>query len=216
MSWKEIITAVNSDITTPLNSLINELSDEEITLLNSIISKLDNTTYGLSAIKTMLSTVNTNAALLKNTTYGLSALKTLINGINTNVNSVRETDRTYKLVTSSTTVTGSGILHTIILKVSTSSTNLVFEVVVDGTTFCEIDGSGYSLNYNAVIADPKTIVSLASQPTSVPEIVSRLPAPNSSYSKNNIVAVPILPVKFNSSLKIYVGTGITCKAMYSI
>ena len=47
--WKEIITAVNSDITTPLNKLIN-----------SIISKLDNTSYGLSAIKTGIDGINTN------------------------------------------------------------------------------------------------------------------------------------------------------------
>lgn len=87
MNLKEIMMTVNSDITNPLNNLINDLSDEEVVLLNSIISKLDNTTYGLSALKTVLNTVNTNAALLKNTTYGLSALKTLIDGINSKVGS---------------------------------------------------------------------------------------------------------------------------------
>lgn len=49
MSWKEIMMTINSDITTPLNKLIN-----------NIISKLDNTTYGLSAIKTKIDTINTN------------------------------------------------------------------------------------------------------------------------------------------------------------
>ena len=94
MNLKEIMMTVNSDITNPLNNLINDLSDEEIVLLNSIISKLDNTTYGLYALKTVLNTINTNAAyaktnntLLNNTTYGLSALKTLIDGINSKVGS---------------------------------------------------------------------------------------------------------------------------------
>ena len=106
MNLKEIMMTVNSDITKPLNNLINDLSDKEVELLNSIISKLDNTTYGLSALKTLidginsdidnttyglsalktlLDTVNTNAALLKNSTYGLSALKTLIDGINSDI-----------------------------------------------------------------------------------------------------------------------------------
>lgn len=60
MSWKEIKKSVNSDLNTPLNELLSNLSTEEVTLLNNIISKLDNSTYGLSALKTILDTINTN------------------------------------------------------------------------------------------------------------------------------------------------------------
>ena len=95
MNLKEIMMTVNSDITKPLNNLISDLSDEEIVLLNSVISKLDNTTYGLSALKTLIDGISTHSteiatdtdsiiSKLDNTTYGLSALKTVLNTVNTN------------------------------------------------------------------------------------------------------------------------------------
>lgn len=78
MSWSEIKKSINSDLNTPLNEFVESLSADQKVLLNSIISKLDNTTYGLSTLKTVLDTINTNSAKLNDSTYGLSALKTLI------------------------------------------------------------------------------------------------------------------------------------------
>ena len=98
MSWAEV-KKINSDLSTPLNELIDELSEEEVTLLNNIVSKLDNSTYGLSTLKTTLNSINTNVnelseeevtlinsiiTKLDNTTYGLSAIKTMLNTVNTN------------------------------------------------------------------------------------------------------------------------------------
>ncbi|MBQ3513442.1 MAG: hypothetical protein IJA32_06545 [Lachnospiraceae bacterium] len=61
--------SINSDLNTPLNEKIEELlsqfeglSQEEKTLINSVISKLDNSTYGLSALKTILNTIKTNTS----------------------------------------------------------------------------------------------------------------------------------------------------------
>ena len=137
MNLKEIMMTVNSDITKPLNNLINDLSDEEVVLLNSIISKLDNTTYGLSAIKTMLSTVNTNAAKLNNTTYGLSALKTSIDNINTSVNanvqSYPNVTVIYADTDSDVTVTGKGKAT---LFDTSGSERLT--IIIDGVTVSKI------------------------------------------------------------------------------
>lgn len=69
MSYSEIMMAVNSDIKKPLNRLIEELSEEEIALLESISSKLGDTTYGLSALKTLVEGVDNS---VKSSPNGLS------------------------------------------------------------------------------------------------------------------------------------------------
>ena len=136
MSWKEIMMAVNSDVTIPLNSLINDLSEEEVTLLNNIVSKLDNTTYGLSAIKTILSTVNTNAAKLNNATYGLSALKSILD--KPNVSAWFE-DGNNTLVSNIMEYSSTGI--------SISTTDVAcgkFFAPLSGTVQVHVTGQGYS------------------------------------------------------------------------
>jgi hypothetical protein len=172
MNLKEIMMTVNSDITNPLNNLINDLSDEEVTLLNSIISKLDNTTYGLSAIKTMLSTVNTNAAyaktnntLLNNTTYGLSAIKTLIDGINSKVGSSASGGNSYPNVTTgklssvipSLSVTGRGkaTLYTVghYLEMTPS-------IILDGVSLVDKSLLFYSMNSTGRMVDSPKVFTL--------------------------------------------------------
>lgn len=113
ISSNQLLT-INSDPTTPLDALIEQyLADGDSgldALLTAIVankSLLQNSTYGLNALKTTantinttLGTVNTNTAnvnsrltsaragyldYLANSTYGLNALKTAINNVNTRI-----------------------------------------------------------------------------------------------------------------------------------
>ena len=87
--------SINSDLDTPLNKQIEELlrqceelSQEEKTLINSIISKLDNSTYGLPTIKTTLNTVNNNVNSNRNTGKYPNVTYGFLNGTHASVRSV--------------------------------------------------------------------------------------------------------------------------------
>ena len=73
MSWAEIKKAINSNISKSLDVLITEKSNEVKTvansnnsLISSIKSLLENTTYGLNAIKTTVNSVNNTVSVVGN------------------------------------------------------------------------------------------------------------------------------------------------------
>ena len=73
MSWAEIKKAINSNISKSLDLLITEKSNEISTsignnnsLISSIKSLLENTTYGLNAIKTTVNSVNNTVSVVGN------------------------------------------------------------------------------------------------------------------------------------------------------
>ena len=85
MSWAEIKKAINSNISKSLDILITEKSNEVKTVANSNNSLLNNSTYGLSALQSIISNIK---SLLENTTYGLNAIKTTVNSVNNTVSVV--------------------------------------------------------------------------------------------------------------------------------
>lgn len=80
MAWSEIKKAVNSDLGKPLNELLEELLSDESTGLAAL----------LAAIETNEAAIATNKGLLNNTTYGLSAIKTAAANANTYAKNVND------------------------------------------------------------------------------------------------------------------------------
>lgn len=79
--WALTKHSINSDLNTPLNQLMRTLTAEEKTLINNVISKLDNSTYGLSALKSAINSVNSNTGEYLNRTYVPSDSNTLYTGL---------------------------------------------------------------------------------------------------------------------------------------
>ena len=76
MSWAEIKKAINSNLSKTLDKLITEKATEIINSITSNNSLLNNSTYGLSALKTAVNTVNTNV-----TTGNIPVVKSVQRGI---------------------------------------------------------------------------------------------------------------------------------------
>ena len=79
--WALTKHSINSDLNTPLNALMRTLTAEEKTLINNVISKLDNSTYGLSALKSAINSVNSNTGEYLNKKYVPSDSTTLYTGL---------------------------------------------------------------------------------------------------------------------------------------
>jgi len=62
------------------------ISDADI---DTILSEVQHTTYGLSAIETLVDEIET---MLKHATYGLSALETLVDGVETDLTAMKQKD----------------------------------------------------------------------------------------------------------------------------
>ena len=92
--WALTKHSINSDLNTPLNQLMKTLTAEEKTLINNVISKLDNSTYGLSALKSAINNASN---------YASSANNKLSRQSYPNVTCGR-------VSTSSTTISGKGIV----------------------------------------------------------------------------------------------------------
>ena len=75
MSWKEIKKSINSNLNTPLNEFFDSLSNQQKSLLSGISNELNNSTYGLQAIKNSLGSSGSRDSK----PFYTSGLKTIFN-----------------------------------------------------------------------------------------------------------------------------------------
>ena len=75
--WALTKHSINSDLNVPLNTLMSNLTEDEKKLINNVISSLGNSTYGLSALKSVLNTINGNSNAAYFAAAGTS--KTILN-----------------------------------------------------------------------------------------------------------------------------------------
>lgn len=74
--WALTKHSINSDLNTPLNQLMKTLTAEEKTLINNVISKLDNSTYGLNALRSYINSAYSAANAAKSNTSKLTNVQT--------------------------------------------------------------------------------------------------------------------------------------------
>ena len=151
MSWAEIKKAINSNISKSLDVLITEKSNEVKTvansnnsLISSIKSLLENTTYGLNAIKNTVNSVNNTVSVVGN----IPSVKSVQRGKVNYVRNVPTADDGFSIVD----IINSAF-HTFYYDFTINSVNMDKSIVfIDGNVF-----SNYFNNYSFTLLNSNTI-----------------------------------------------------------
>jgi hypothetical protein len=144
MSWSEIKKAINSDLSTPLNTLISNVKTSLDSTLSTIKTYASNaSSYASTASTRALNTYN----IVNNSTYGNSAIKTAVNEVSNKV--FTNSDPTaYKWISTTISastsitqtlldVTGRGLIYGVFSNDINGRTS-ISSMTIDGATYTNI------------------------------------------------------------------------------